>query len=420
MPDVNSNKTLWPGYWIVLLVLAIVGVIYIVRGLVNGMSETALTNTVPWGLNIALYIFFVGLSAGAFLLSTLVYVFRIERYEPAGRLALWIALITLMAGGAAILLDVGHPERAMWRLFVNWNFSSPLALVAHVYVLYMLIILAELWVVMRADIALLADANGGWRARIYRILGLGTSLPTPGSDRRDARILLILGAIGVPVAPIVHAGVGSIFAVLKAQPLWFSGLYPVMFLVSALASGGALLTLAYALLGPRDERYRPLVIDLAKLTGFLLALDLVLYGSEYLVGIYGDIPSHIAVYTVIATGSYWWVFWFVQLLAGGIVPLILIFNNVSGRSVFWLSAASALIVVGILAVRLNIVIPGLTVPQLENLASAYVEPRMSTDYFPNAAEWLSNIGVVSLLLIVFSLGYLGLPLVRGRPAQGAH
>ena len=342
-----------------------------------------------------------------------------KRYERAGRRALWIVLITLVVGGVAIFLDAGHPERAAWRLFFNWNLASPMALVAHVYLLYLIIIAAELWIVMRGDVVRLAVSNGGWRSRFYSVLSLGTGHPTPESDRRDRRILLALGILSVPVAPVVHAGVGSIFAVLKAQPLWFSGLYPVLFLVSALASGAALLTLAYALLAPRDEHYRPMVLDLARLTGFLLILDLILYASEYLIGVYGDIPSHIAVYSVVTSGPFWWVFWFVQLVAGGVVPLALIFNTRTGRSVMWVGLACLLIVVGIFAVRLNIVIPGLTVPLLEGLDKAYVEPRLEAYYFPSAAEWLSNTGMTSLFLIVFGLGYLGLPLVEGRTPKGA-
>ncbi len=415
----TTSKMSKLAFWAFAASLAVVGVVYVARGLANGLEESAITNIVPWGLNIALYIFFVGVSAGAFLISTLAYVFGMKRFEKAGRLALWIALITLVVGGLAIFLDAGRPERAAWRLFFNWNFSSPMALVAHVYLLYLIIIAAELWIVMRADMARLAAANRGLRARFYNVLTLGTGLPTADSARRDRRILMALGALGVPVAPIVHAGVGSIFAVLKAQPLWFSGLYPVLFLVSALASGAALLTLAYAILAPRDEHYRPMVLDLAKMTGLFLVLDLILYASEYLVGMYGEIPSHVAVYSVVTSGPFWWVFWFVQLLAGGIIPLALIFNNWTGRSVAWLSVACLLVVAGIFAVRLNIVIPGLTEPQLEGLAQAYVEPRLSDYYFPNVAEWLSNIGLTSLFLIVFGLGYLGLPLMEGREPRGA-
>jgi hypothetical protein len=51
---------------------------------------------------------------------------------------------------------------------------------------------------------------------------------------------------------------------------------------------------------------------------------------------------------------------------------------------------------------------------MEELASAYVDPRLKSDYFPNLAEWLTNVGTSALFLIVFSLGYLLLPIV-GRP-----
>ena len=50
---------------------------------------------VPWGLWVAMYIYFVGLSAGAFLLSSLIFVFGLKRLEPIGKLALFTAAITL-------------------------------------------------------------------------------------------------------------------------------------------------------------------------------------------------------------------------------------------------------------------------------------------------------------------------------------
>ena len=53
---------------------------------------------------------------------------------------------------------------------------------------------------------------------------------------------MILGILGIPAAIIVHGGVGTIFAVAKARPNWLGGVFPLLFIVSALTSGGALLT----------------------------------------------------------------------------------------------------------------------------------------------------------------------------------
>lgn len=62
----------------------------------------------PWGLWVAFYIFFIGLSAGSFLLSTTVYVFRSDRLAGVGRLGLVQALACLAAGLAFISVDLGH------------------------------------------------------------------------------------------------------------------------------------------------------------------------------------------------------------------------------------------------------------------------------------------------------------------------
>ena len=37
----------------------------------------------PWGLWVAFYLFFLGLSAGAFLITIMTYVFRMKRFEPS-------------------------------------------------------------------------------------------------------------------------------------------------------------------------------------------------------------------------------------------------------------------------------------------------------------------------------------------------
>ena len=46
---------------------------------------------------------------------------------------------------------------------------------------------------------------------------------------------------GIPTALGVHGGTGAIFAVVKAHPYWYSPLFPVVFIVSALVSGGGLI-----------------------------------------------------------------------------------------------------------------------------------------------------------------------------------
>src|SRR3990167_7936851 len=109
--------------WIALLVLGLIGVrerLLFEHRLANYGSY------VPWGLGVAAYIYFIGLSAGAFLISSLVYVLGVKRLEPIGKLALLIALITLLMAMVCIWLDIGHMERA-WKIWLSPNFNSMMA-----------------------------------------------------------------------------------------------------------------------------------------------------------------------------------------------------------------------------------------------------------------------------------------------------
>jgi molybdopterin-containing oxidoreductase family membrane subunit len=168
-------------------------------------------------------------------------------------------------------------------------------------------------------------------------------------------------------------------------------------LVSALASGSALLTFLSAFFARRKgAEHQQMTLALGKLTAGFLALDLVFLMSEMLVGWYGGVPDHIATYRAMMFGPFWYVFWIGQMGLGALIPLILILGRRTGRSVAWVGVAGALIVAGILGVRLNIVIPPLTVPLQPGIDTAYPLGRVS------------SFALNGLGLSVFRLGLLAL------------
>src|SRR3990172_2967806 len=87
---------------------------------VNGHQNMAYGSYVVWGLWVAMYLFFVGISAGAFMLATLDYLFEIPLFKGTGKAALWGALVTLPAGLVSIGLDLGHLER-IWKVYFQTN-----------------------------------------------------------------------------------------------------------------------------------------------------------------------------------------------------------------------------------------------------------------------------------------------------------
>lgn len=402
-------KRVFAILWAVAFLLGSLGV---VQRLTTGHVLTAYGSYIPWGLWVAMYIYFIGLSAGAFLLSTLVYVFQMPRFARIGKLSLFTALVALLAALLSIWFDLGHMGR-FWKVYTSFAWRSMMAWMVWLYTAYTVLLVVELWVALRADLVAWS-ARAGLTGSLARFLTLGARDDSPAALARDARVLRALGGVGIPLALAFHGGVGALFGVVGARPYWNSPLYPIMFLVSALASGGALLTFLVAFFWPerRSAEHRELTISLGRITLGLLALDLLMEWAEFSVNLYASIPAHADAFRLVLFGPYWWVFWGVHLGLGALVPgLVLLF---AGRSVRAVGTAGFLIAATFIGVRLNIVLPGLAIAQLKGLEEAYVDPRLSLTYFPSAMEWLVGLFVVAFGVGLFYAGYRFLPIAQAK------
>lgn len=385
----------------------------------QGLRVANFTSISPWGLWLSLYIYFIGLSAGSFLISSLVFVFGVKRFEPVGRLALVQALGCLIVGLLLILVDLGRPERA-YRVITNWNGSSVLAWEILFYTAYIVVLALEIWILIRPDLMVKAGrARWWWSRAAYRFLAAPP--PTgeiPRPTPKSSLALRSLALAGIPLAIGVHGGTGMIFAVVKARPYWYTGLFPILFIISALVSGGALLTFLTAFfIRGTDSGKLPLVKGLARLTAYILLVDLLMLGIESFIALYGDVPDHSEPYRMILTGPFWWVFWFVQVLGGSVIPLFLILGPTKNR-ITWLGIAAGMVVVGIVGVRLNIVIPPLQTSWAGGLPAEFHHNLSGgLGYVPSLNEWLSSFGAIALGVWGFLLFRKVIPLepMEGEP-----
>ncbi|MGB9601761.1 MAG: NrfD/PsrC family molybdoenzyme membrane anchor subunit, partial [Limisphaerales bacterium] len=228
-------------FWVVggsLFLIAIYG--WYVR-FVYGHTQANYGSIVTWGLWVAAYIYFIGLSAGSFLVSSLVYVFNFKKFERIGKLAVFTALVTLLMALLSIWADLGHMWRA-WHVMAFPNFKSPMAWMIYLYSIYMLLLFLEIYFLLRYDFITGSNENT-FKGKIYKFLSFGSKDVSEESRLRDKKIVKILATAGIPIAILFHGGVGALFGVVAARPHWHSGLFPILFLLSALVSGGALLTL---------------------------------------------------------------------------------------------------------------------------------------------------------------------------------
>jgi molybdopterin-containing oxidoreductase family membrane subunit len=397
--------------WVVWLILALLGVAGVFERIVHGHASANYGSYVVWGLWVSSYIYFVGLSAGAFLLSSLIYVAGIKKLERLGKISLFVAIITLFMALFSIWMDLGSMWR-FYRVFTNPNFSSIMAWMIWLYTTYFIILLAEFWLVMRSDFARWSKIEGfqGW---LGRTVSLSKEPLTPAQEENAHRWLKMLGTFGVPLAIMFHGGVGALFGTVSARTYWHTPLVPVLFLTGALVSGGALMTFVFgAFWQNRNEEHRETIKFLGRIVLGLLLFDLMLEFAEFSIPMWYGIGSEYLLMKEILFGHYWWVFWVLHIFIGAAIPIYLILKK--GEQVWANATAGLLVAVTFLAVRLNIVIPGLIEPNLKLLETSFSDRRLKFTYLPSLFEWQVLFFIIAVGIAIFYIGYNYLPLTQDR------
>lgn len=242
---------------------------------------------VPWGIAIPQYFYLTGISAAAFLLSSLTYVFGDKRYEAIAGLSLIVAFTVLLVAPLNLIADLAQPGR-FYSLFYHLHATSPMSWGVFLLTSYPILILAEMFFVFRAGFARRAAEATGFMRSLYLLLAMKSDKVSAETDERDHRIGRVLGIIGIPTALAVHGYTGYILGVVKARSLWHTPLMPLIFLISAMVSGIALMILLNALM-VRNEQGKiswPLMERLGFLLAWSIVGDLLLRLFWYSIGLF--------------------------------------------------------------------------------------------------------------------------------------
>ena len=199
---------------------------------------------IGWSLMIVMYPYVTGLVAGAFIVSSLYHVFGMKALRPVARLALLTAVAFLMIAPLPLQAHLGHPERA-FLIFLMPHFTSAMAGFGFIWMFYLILCVVETWLVFRADIVALAQRSSWPMKAVYRSMALGVDDVSDEAMEVDHRLIKILAAVGIPAAAVLHGYVGFLFGAIKANPWWSTPLMPIIFLLSAIVSGIALLMVLY-------------------------------------------------------------------------------------------------------------------------------------------------------------------------------
>ena len=319
-----------------------------------------------WSVLIVLYPYITGLVAGAFIMASLVRVFKVKALEPVYRLSLLTAFAFLLCAPLPLLFHLGHPERC-YEVMMTPHLTSPMAIFGFVYAWYLMaVLLLELWFDYRQDFVEWAASTPGLKGVLYRLFTVGVTDVSEPAVKLDHKTAHILSIIGIPSAFLLHGYVGFIFGSVKANPWWGNALMPIIFIMSAMVSGIALCVFNYMVLSwIRRKTVDMKCLDVMGMFLFYaLVMDAAIEGLDWIHRIYSA-EEGFQVMQYMARVKLFYTLSLGQVAFGTLVPLILLgllqlvrrrVPELQRRRMYFTSAA--LILVGVLAMRWNVVIGG--------------------------------------------------------------
>ena len=361
-----------------------------------------------WSVLIVCYPYITGLVAGAFIMASLERVFRVKSLQPTYRLSLLTALSFLLVAPMPLLFHLGHPERC-YEVMMTPHITSPMAIFGFVYAWYLMaVLLLELWFDYRKDFVEWSESATGLKRLLYRTLTLGVFDISEKALRLDDKMGRAITIIGIPSAFLLHGYVGFIFGSVKANPWWGTVLMPIIFIFSAMVSGIALLMFLYLVTCwiRRVPVDLPCLETIGKCLLTALVVDFSVEALDWIHRLYVADES-LNVLELLVSGKLIFSLGVVQMLFGMLVPTALLAGMIvykegfkRRQTVYFL--CSVLVLIGIFAMRWNVVIGGqLFSKSLRGFTTYKLELVGQEGLLTSIFLLLLPFGIVSTLIYLF-------------------
>lgn len=340
------------------------------------MSTVHFFNTpheIYWGLLIALYFYYTGMSAGSFILTSLGTVFGIEKYKKVSKVGVIMAIVLLGFAPLHLLFDLAQPGRFM-NLFLHVNPTSAMSWGVYLLILYPVDLLIYAWFMFRQDMVK-GLSKGGFKASFYNLVLFGKKDMTQGALENDKKKQKIFGTLGVPLALLVHGYTGFILGNVQARAIWHTPLMPIIFLMSAMVSGTGLFIIVLMLVekfkfGKLGDDIKALISDIANLMKWFILVDGTLMVIYFIVLWYSSESGYAAGYFLLHNEG--WSFLGLENILGMLVPFLLMLSKKARQNMSLVVLSSILTIIGVLAMRINLVVGGQKLPLTGSKILEYV------------------------------------------------
>lgn len=354
--------------------------VLLIAGIISGIHAVYIADTrtaygasreIPLAMLIATYAFFVVISTGLCLVSSIGHVFGVQRFLPVARRAILLSAVTIMSGFLVIGLELENPLRLGIYMFLSPNFSSNIWWMGVLYSFELVFLVIEFIFVMRNNHKVSAVA--GFFALLFGVAAI--------------------------------SNLGGVFAMLNGRAFWHGPYLPIFLIMSALAVGCAVIifftVIACRMTGaPMDAPTADSLAAVGNLARIMLAV--VLFFTIWrLVMMTTSGTEMRLVLDALVSGPYARSFWIFEIGLGIIIPFLL-FQWSGGKRIGMMFIASALMIFSIFFVRLNMVVLGQIVPLYWELGVREYS-RLNT-YSPTWHEIFVVLGGVGFCALAFMLG----------------
>ncbi len=278
------------------------------------ITQFSVFHKIPWGIEVVLYFFFIGISSGAFFLSILPNVFGKKYYERFSKTSWAVSFIFLIVSVPLLIADLTRPTRFI-------NLLNP----AYLH---------------------LSTAPLAWGTVFITVFGVFSLLYGKRllSKKSESGVKTV-GTLGGVFALTLPVYTGFDIALNQRMPLAHSGLTPVIFTALAVSSGvGIVFIVTYVRgLAGKAKFSQEELLGIKDLLLWSVGAIFIMALSQSLVLLYGGAYEE-TTFHIISTDMQG-IYWMFGFTLGTVAPLIILLVPRFGNSAGGIAIASLLLII---------------------------------------------------------------------------
>jgi Ni/Fe-hydrogenase subunit HybB-like protein len=360
-------------YWTlvgVLSIIALIGVLFYIKQLNDGLGITGMSRDVSWGFYIAQFTFLVGVAAGGVMLVLPHYLHDYKAFGKITVLGEFLAISAIAMCMMFITVDMGKPERFL-NVFLHPTPHSMLFWDSMVLFGYLILNVIVGWKVLEAD------RNG---------------VPTP----KWVKPLIYLS---IPFAFGIHTITAFLYCGLPGRHFWLTAVLAPRFLASAFAGGPAFVILL-CLIIKKHTKFDPgstAIQAIARIVTYALIANVFFIICEVFVALYSGIPGHIVHLKYLFVGLHGHnalVPWMWSSMGMMLIAIVLLLIPSIRKNETYLAITCILIFVGIWIDKGLGMISGGFVPN---------PMHQVTEYVPTIPELMISLGIYAIGFLILTV-----------------